>query len=289
MGDASGGLPLWEWYPDILGTSHRRIFSTLAIASTFALLYSPWPALKQMRKSGTSVGSKVGFIPLFAMLLNNTVGFTYGVVTTNYDVMGVNGFGSILCLVYVLTYLRYSDNRRRQVRYIGIFFLGLAALEYYLYSLEQETRVDFAGVCNNIVYIIMLSSPLSQACQVVKHRSTANASWGLTISCAANSFFWAAYAHVIDDWYLLFPPLLGMVLAAMQISLLIIFSKRCLGIHPKKKEKEAVEMAPQAGKSKSSPSCKASKSAVSVPNARLGKNGNASSDKDGAQVAAELP
>uniref|UniRef100_A0A7S4DEL5 Bidirectional sugar transporter SWEET n=2 Tax=Lotharella globosa TaxID=91324 RepID=A0A7S4DEL5_9EUKA len=135
----------------------------------------------------------------------------------------------------------------------------------------------------------MLSSPLSQACQVVKHRSTANASWGLTISCAANSFFWAAYAHVIDDWYLLFPPLLGMVLAAMQISLLIIFSKRCLGIHPKKKEKEAVEMAPQAGKSKSSPSCKASKSAVSVPNARLGKNGNASSDKDGAQVAAELP
>jgi len=248
---------LEETFAKINENGLRGVISSLAVASTCVLMTTPIPEVWKIIQRGSTAGSTVGFVSVLAMLLNNAVGFSYGIISENNEMLIVNGPGSLLCLFYALIFLRYSETPKEHRRQflLAILTLGMyvVGLDYYGGKGEVENdedrkiddneqgskqrRLHFAGICANLVYVAMLGSPLSKAATVVKKKSTANVmSLKMSLTCLGNSFFWGALAHSINDPYLLLSAGIGLMLAVFQLSLFVIYpSTNAIAAGKKKK------------------------------------------------------
>eukprot|EP00466_Bigelowiella_natans_P009687 jgi/Bigna1/88946/estExt_fgenesh1_pg.C_410008 len=229
---------LEETFAKINENGLRGVISSLAVASTCVLMTTPIPEVWKIIQRGSTAGSTVGFVSVLAMLLNNAVGFSYGIISENNEMLIVNGPGSLLCLFYALIFLRYSETPKEHRRQflLAILTLGMyvVGLDYYGGKSEVENDEDRKIDDNEQA---MLGSPLSKAATVVKKKSTANVmSLKMSLTCLGNSFFWGALAHSINDPYLLLSAGIGLMLAVFQLSLFVIYpSTNAIAAGKKKK------------------------------------------------------
>jgi len=222
-------------------TSHMGWFLVILVPvlGTFTawfLLGNQLPYIYRAHSS-QSLGS-MNVVPLALTLANSTAWALYGALApfpTNVYAFVANFPGILFSILYVSVAMRLgSVSQSRQVLGILLLFtLIFVPMAYFCAQfLDIEDARAVVGIATNLVLVLYYGSPLSSMWTVIKTKSSESIHAPMMVTSAANASLWTAYGVAVNDFYLVVPNGLGVVLSCAQFILWMIFPRKCMTSPP---------------------------------------------------------
>ncbi|CAD5216234.1 unnamed protein product [Bursaphelenchus okinawaensis] len=198
------------------------LLSFTATSSTFALFLCGLQICQRIKLRGHTDGTSVA--PFLLTAISCIVWTGYGEVRQDSTVIMVNGVGLVVQSVY-LAYYYHKTRLRTRLNRLLILELIIAVLTYYwLYSdITHETKENFLGIICMMLNIATIGAPLLDVGQVIRNKSTESLPFMLCLGNMIVSIQWLAYGILTDDFYMKVPNSVAVVIAAVQLSLFVIY------------------------------------------------------------------
>ncbi|XVF41851.1 hypothetical protein PTKIN_Ptkin01aG0313800 [Pterospermum kingtungense] len=169
-------------------------------------------------------------LPYVVKLLNGYMWVYYGVVKPNSILVAtVNGFGSVLELIYVTIFLIYAPPRMRAITAITFSVLDvvfpIAAVLISQLCFSREIQIDIAGFLSLLFSVFTYASPLSIMKTVITTKSVEYMPFLLSFILFINGLTWTVYAVITRDWFIGIPNGSGFVFGTAQLVLYAIYWK----------------------------------------------------------------
>ncbi|XVE89623.1 hypothetical protein DITRI_Ditri20bG0010900 [Diplodiscus trichospermus] len=185
--------------------SLATIFGLLGNITTGLLYLSPaktfWHIVQ--RRSTEEFDS----LPYVVKLLNGYMWVYYGVVKPNSVLVAtVNGFGSVLELIYVFIFLIFAPPRMRAITAVTFGVLDvvfpIAAVLITQLCFDREMQIDIAGFLSLLFSVFTYASPLAIMKTVVTTKSVEYMPFLLSFVLFINGLTWTIYAVITRDWFI---------------------------------------------------------------------------------------
>ncbi|XP_057493182.1 bidirectional sugar transporter SWEET17-like [Actinidia eriantha] len=168
--------------------------------------------------------------PYICTLLNSSLWTYYGITRPgSYLVATVNGFGTVVEIIYVSLFLAYAPPRTRvkTATLVGILDVGflVTAVLVTHFAMHGDTRIDAIGFMCAALNIVMYGSPLASMKTVVMTKSVEYMPFLLSFFMFLNGGIWTLYAVLVQDWFLGVPNGIGFILGTAQLVLYAIYSR----------------------------------------------------------------
>uniref|UniRef100_A0A7S2SSR1 Sugar transporter SWEET1 n=1 Tax=Rhizochromulina marina TaxID=1034831 RepID=A0A7S2SSR1_9STRA len=209
-----------------LATILKGVGPMAALATVLLNLAPVMTVLEFCRKGSTG---RLPLLPYSGMMLSGFSWAFYGVLTEASHVFLPNAFG--LC-AGALYFACFCWNVPREANWLpGTVRDHLAAAAVVLVvaiaavaSLPKDLGVMVIGWLGCILCVVMFSGPLASVQTILKERSTRSLPLPFTIAVSINCTLWTIYgAFVANDPFLYVPSLMGILSAAVQLSLFARF------------------------------------------------------------------
>ncbi|CAD5222097.1 unnamed protein product [Bursaphelenchus xylophilus] len=198
------------------------VLSFTATSSTFALFLCGLQICQRIRVRGHTDGTSVA--PFLLTSISCIVWAGYGEIRHDSTVILVNTVGLFVQSLYLAYYYHKTRLRMRLNKLIGIEILAGVLTYYWMYSdVAAETKENFLGIICMMLNIATIGAPLLDVGQVIRNKSTESLPFML---CAGNmivSIQWLIYGILTDDFYMKVPNAVACVIAAVQLSLFVIY------------------------------------------------------------------
>jgi solute carrier family 50 protein (sugar transporter) len=208
------------------GTSFsKQVAPVLGATLANVMFLSGLPEVLAKRKLG-SLGE---FNPLpFPVIFGNCLGWlAYSFVQSDVYVAAANAPGLILAMWYFSTAMQLADKsvaRRVETLMIGLVSMHVAAGCVCAFVMPtKEQRALLYGVLCNAVLLAYYGAPLSTIGKVLRQKSADSIYFPTVLCNGVNGAFWAIYALAIGDWYIFAPNAIGVLLAAIQSFLCVVY------------------------------------------------------------------
>ncbi|XAR55168.1 hypothetical protein NMG60_11030584 [Bertholletia excelsa] len=214
----------------ISAESVRTAVGVLGNVISLILFLSPVPTFVQIWKKGSV--EQFSPTPYLATLVNCGLWVLYGLPMVHPHsllVVTINGSGVVIELVYLLLFIRFSDQKKRLrvlvVMLAEFVFLGVLAL--LVLSLVHTTKLRSTVVGSLAVAgnILMYASPLSIVKMVITTKSVEYMPFYLSLAAFANGVCWTSYAVIRFDPFIAAPNGLGTLFGLLQLLLYAAFYK----------------------------------------------------------------
>ncbi|XP_062108725.1 bidirectional sugar transporter SWEET17-like isoform X2 [Humulus lupulus] len=174
-------------------------------------------------------------LPYICTLLSSLLWTYYGLTKSGEVVVAiVNGFGSLVEIIYVSLFLIYAHPKMRAktgilVGILDVGFFGVAILVTQL-AMDKDARINAMGFLGAGLNIIMYGSPLAAMKTVVTRKSVEYMPFLLSFFQFLNGGIWTLYAILVQDYFLMVPNGIGFMLGIAQLVLYAIYrnSKPCI-------------------------------------------------------------
>jgi solute carrier family 50 protein (sugar transporter) len=135
--------------------------------------------------------------------------------------------GEYYTMVLLSSKLSPKQFKLSAITLIGFTFLNIAgaAASFIFLKDNYEAAKNCMGVITIIVLCAMYVSPLTSMREVIMTRDSSSLNPLLTIASFINGFLWVVYGFFFNDFYVWFPNGMGVVSAAIQFALFIIFHR----------------------------------------------------------------
>ncbi|XP_052171127.1 bidirectional sugar transporter SWEET4-like [Diospyros lotus] len=208
----------------------RTAVGILGNVISIMLFMSPVPTFVKIWKKGGV--EQYSAAPYLATLVNCCLWVLYGlpmVQPHSLLVVTINGSGTVIELVYLLLFLRFSDARKRlrvlAIMLIELVFVAALALSVLTLAHTTKLRSTIVGSIAIVGNIMMYASPLSVMRMVIKTKSVEYMPLSLSLASFGNGVCWTIYALIRFDPFIAAPNGLGSLLGLAQLALYWTFYK----------------------------------------------------------------
>uniref|UniRef100_A0A0E0IGZ7 Bidirectional sugar transporter SWEET n=1 Tax=Oryza nivara TaxID=4536 RepID=A0A0E0IGZ7_ORYNI len=218
--------------PDMI----RNVVGIVGNVISFGLFLSPVPTFWRIIKNKNVQDFKAD--PYLATLLNCMLWVFYGLPIVHPNsilVVTINGIGLVIetCLSHHLLPLLRQEEQEEDGSAAEALFMAAVALAVLLGAHTHQRRSLIVSILCVIFDTIMYSSPLTVMSQVVKTKSVEYMPLLLSVVSFLNGLNWTSYALICFDIFITIPNGLGMLFAAVQLILYVIYYRTT----PKKQNK----------------------------------------------------
>ncbi|RLN10070.1 hypothetical protein BBJ28_00008780 [Nothophytophthora sp. Chile5] len=141
--------------------------------------------------------------------------------------------GEIAGIVFTAVYFYWSPDRPYVLKACAVVFVGWLAFSIYVVlgktgvtHQSGDEVADVAGYAGAVLSTLLFASPLEALWQVFKTKSVASIPINFSVMVAVACALWVGIAFVDDDLFILVPNAAGVVLAAIQIVVYLIYRPR---------------------------------------------------------------
>ncbi|KAM3613853.1 uncharacterized protein V6R79_005944 [Siganus canaliculatus] len=138
-----------------------NLLSWACIVFTVGMFSTGLTDLKKMRESKSA--DNIQFLPFLTTCLNNLGWLYYGILKKDQTLILVNVIGALLQILYIITYLFYTKQRRpvtSQTLGAGII-LACGWFYFTMFLPEGDVRLSQLGLTCSVVTVSMYMSPLA--------------------------------------------------------------------------------------------------------------------------------
>ncbi|KAJ6642188.1 Sugar transporter SWEET1 [Pseudolycoriella hygida] len=197
---------------------------TAIVTSVLQVLTGSLVCCKYIKKQSTGESSIFPFVSGFAAC---SLWLLYGILTQVQTVIIVNGIGSTLFLSYSITFLIYTPDRKKCLKYVLLTVLVIfSAVLYVRFDHDTTRSTHFIGLLCCLVFVVFCAAPLSMLFHVIENKSTEILPLPLILGSATVSLVWFVYGLMIKDTFIQIPNCLGFLLSLTQLSLFLIYPNR---------------------------------------------------------------
>ena len=94
-------------------------------------------------------------------------------------------------------------------------------------NVNIDTLKLIYGIFAIIIFLLMCFSPLLTFKTIIKKKDSTSLYLPITMTQISNCTLWVIYGIYISDIFVLIPNLIGLLLGLIQLSLIILFNKKC--------------------------------------------------------------
>ncbi|ORY70674.1 hypothetical protein LY90DRAFT_667320, partial [Neocallimastix californiae] len=169
----------------------------------------------------------IPFFPLVMTFFNCSLWEKYGILKGDPGMIIVNFTGIIITTHVIFVYYKNSRDLRKKVeKSFTIMIVTLICILAYVKFNRGLKSYTVLGFLSSISTIIMFGSPLSTIKKVIRTKDNSSLSIQLLMISLISSGLWTLYGFVIKDNFVSIPNGLGCVLAAIQLLIYKIYSKK---------------------------------------------------------------
>jgi len=197
-----------------------EIVGTGALLSTLLLYLTEVPMLKGLVQNNSAEG--VQYSAILMNLINNILGFCYGVMSST-DVMKItNGVGTCLHVVLCLAFFRASERRSGALSLSAAAAAFIAGCGMYLDKLDdEEERLEALGLLSTVVCSLAFFTPVLAVVEAWKSKNAALISIPITWGSLICSSIWWIYGILLDNIFIQLPNIPGV---AVSLAALLVVS-----------------------------------------------------------------
>ncbi|KAG8037418.1 hypothetical protein G9C98_005628 [Cotesia typhae] len=152
--------------------------------------------------------------------------FQYAFILNDPAMIKVNMFGLTTSILYVTVFYLYAPNKGEMMKLIGKT-LGLASIFLAYAKFESPDLIEFRyGLLTTALLLMLVGTPLMNLDQVIKTKSTEILPFPLIAMGTVVSFLWLLYGIIIDNGFIVFQNIVGLLLYFIQLSLFAIYPSK---------------------------------------------------------------
>jgi solute carrier family 50 protein (sugar transporter) len=201
------------------------VIKVLAGCATFVMVASPSISIRKIVQQ-KHVGL-VSLIPFVSLLANSHVWMMYGLLTKRYfPVFSMFVLGDVLAVVYLSIYWRFTTERTYMKRVMAFVLSFLAIMTIYVvlgalgYTHQSRHGVTLTlGFISDVVSVCLYGAPMEKIFMVLKHKSAAFFNFPMVVAALCNNVTWFTYGLVTNNWFIVAPNILFMVLGSLTVFL----------------------------------------------------------------------
>ncbi|XP_050375847.1 bidirectional sugar transporter SWEET4-like [Argentina anserina] len=208
----------------------RTVVGIIGNIISFFLFLAPVPTFVRIWKKGSV--EQYSSLPYLATLINCMVWTLYGLPIVHPDstlVWTINGWGTIIEVVYIILFLIFSDKKKRLIVVlvvaVEIIFIGVLTLLVLTLAHTHTKRSLIVGIISIACSIMMYAAPLTVMKMVTTTKSVEYMPFFLSFASFANGLAWTAYALIRFDLFITIPNGLGTVFGLAQLILYATYYK----------------------------------------------------------------
>ncbi|XP_068998852.1 sugar transporter SWEET1 [Embiotoca jacksoni] len=182
-----------------------QLLSWACIVFTVGMFSTGLTDLKKMQESKSA--DNIQFLPFLTTCLNNMGWLYYGMLKRDQTIFLVNIIGALLQIVYIITYIHYTKQKRMvmsQTVAAGTV-LTCGWLYFTMFLSEGNTRLSQLGLTCSVVTVSMYLSPLTDLVEIVRSGNVQCLSFPLTVATFFTSTSWVLYGLQLNDYYIVVP------------------------------------------------------------------------------------
>jgi len=185
------------------------------VAYSFVLI-APYTSCQWIHEQKNVMGLSPA--PFLSLITHSLMWTLYGLVVRDTPIYAVNMLGIIGGSYFTWTYHRYkSIDARNFALTVSMPIVAAACVA----ALSVKRAIFMVGLQANLVNIIFAASPLVQMKKVIDSKNSAIMPFQTSLALFFNYFAWTAYGSlVLGDIFVVFPALVGVVLACTQLALI---------------------------------------------------------------------
>ncbi|ORX84847.1 hypothetical protein BCR32DRAFT_291099 [Anaeromyces robustus] len=208
-------------------------FPFVGIFTAYFIYLSPLKdVIPLYKKMGSRDVCQINPYPIVMIFCNTLCQCFYAYVIHNHWVIWHNLGGTVAGLFFVV--ILYSSNLKKKdfnlatITLLLLTFanLGCAALAFILFHDDYPKAKNTIGILNIVILFGVYVSPLATMYEVIKTRNSSSINFIMTIAMFINSILWTGYGFIINDFYIWFPNVVGIVSTIIQFVLLIVFPSK---------------------------------------------------------------
>nr|XP_043889326.1 sugar transporter SWEET1 [Solea senegalensis] len=182
-----------------------QLLSWTCIVFTVGMFSTGLTDLKRMRESKST--DNIQFLPFLTTCLNNLGWLYYGILKQDQTIILVNVIGALLQIVYIITYINYTKQKRLVMSQTLTAGAVLAVGWFYFstFLTEGDARLSQLGLTCSVVTVSMYMSPLTDLVNIVRSGDVQCLSFPLTVATFFTSTSWVFYGLQLNDNYIVVP------------------------------------------------------------------------------------
>ncbi|XP_061838540.1 sugar transporter SWEET1 [Nerophis lumbriciformis] len=203
-----------------------EILSWACIVFTVGMFSTGLVDVQVMRNSMST--DHIQFLPYLTTCVNTLGWLYYGTLKSDQTLIVVNLIGAFLNLLYILTYLTYTEQKRQVVsRILGGAVLATSTWLYISKILPPgDMQLNQLGLICSVATISVYLSPLTDLVAIVHSGNIQCLSFSLTVATFFTSTSWFLYGLQLNDYYILVPNLPGIFTSSIRFYLFWKFSNQ---------------------------------------------------------------
>lgn len=199
-----------------------ELVGTAALCSTLLLYITELPLLKTLTVTRSAEG--VQYLAILINLVNNVLGFAYGVLSST-DVMQItNGVGTILHIVMCLAFIGVSKQKSGAISTSIGAAAFVAGSKLYLDNIPSDVeRLDALGLLSTVVCFLAFATPGISVLDAWQTKNPDLISIPITWGSLICSVCWGIYGYLLNNAFIIAPNVPGVIisLAALAVSSLL--------------------------------------------------------------------
>jgi len=205
------------------GMAFLDYLSMLAIVSTVGMFLTGIAICRSIKNRGSTEG--ISAVPFALCSVSCFFWLRYGLLKNDKTVILINVIGLTLELLYMVYYY-VKTIRKGPLNQMIMLALGVCgAMLFYidLVSPPLAKSVAHLGLMCTILNILNFGAPLASVKEVIRAKNAGNLPLPLIVANLVVAFEWFLYGYLIDDIYMTFPNVIGIMLSFVQLSLFVIY------------------------------------------------------------------
>ncbi|XP_062255810.1 sugar transporter SWEET1 [Platichthys flesus] len=196
-----------------------QLLSWACIVFTVGMFSTGLNDLKKMQESKST--ENIQFLPFLTTCLNNLGWLYYGILKEDQTITLVNVIGACLQIVYIIMYLKYTNQKRlvmSETLAAGMVLVG-GWFYFSMFLPEGETQLNQLGLTCSVVTVSMYLSPLTDLVKIVRSGDVQCLSFPLTVTTFFTSSSWVLYGLQLNDNYIVVPNTPGIFTSLLRLYL----------------------------------------------------------------------
>ncbi|KAL7554603.1 hypothetical protein ACHAWF_018098 [Thalassiosira exigua] len=205
-----------------------EVCNRLAPATSVLCSLAPLPTILEVSRTKT-VGS-LPLLPYSSMAANGLVWALYGWLTESHSLKWANVLGTLLGAFYFKEFRKYSPPGLSNLpgtinQHVLVVTWIVLVNAFTLMRFNKQTSADIIGKEGVLMYIILFASPLAAVGNVIATKSADSIPLPFTIASTINCSLWSIVGVLLmNDFYIYFPSIMGLLCALAQLFLKGVYS-----------------------------------------------------------------
>ncbi|XP_077455699.1 sugar transporter SWEET1 [Stigmatopora argus] len=198
---------------------YLNILSWSCIVLTLWMFSTGLVDLKKMQTTKST--DNIQFLPFLVTCASNLGWLYYGKLKNDHTIMVVNLIGALLQSLYILVYLKYTQQKREVVfQLVAVAAVGTSAGLYFVLFLPPGSmQLNQLGLTCSVTTVGVYLSPLADLVAIVRSGNVQRLSFPLTVATFFTSTSWVLYGNQLHDYYILVPNLPGIITSVIRFYL----------------------------------------------------------------------